>query len=271
VSGRLPDMRRGSNSIEHSGRPKMRFLQTVLTLAVLVPLLFCGSTPVQSGEVSATPTLAPLVKQVIRTVVTIEATLESLETIVPIGPGSGFPDGPLPVTRGAYGSGVIVDADRGLIATSNQVVEEATGISVRLSDERRVVARVVVADKESDLAVLRIDVSGLLAAPIDKPNGAEPGDFVLAMGDPFALEHSASFGIISAVHRSWPGVSGHDLVQTDVLLDRGSSGGPLFNLRGEVVGINIGRTRGASNERSFGFAAPASATMEILRKAQVVD
>ncbi|WP_376963843.1 S1C family serine protease [Bradyrhizobium erythrophlei] len=95
----------------------------------------------------------------------------------------------------------------------------------------------------------------------------EAGDFVLAVGDPLGLDHSATFGMISALHRSWPGIQGHDLIQTDVLLDRGSSGGPLFNLRGEIVGINTARAGEAMNERSFGFAVSAAAIQAILIRA----
>ena len=137
-----------------------------------------------------------------------------------------------------------------------------------LSDGRCFTARPVIADDEFDLAVLKIDASGLIAVSIDRPNQAEPGDFVLAIGDPLGLEHSATFGMISAIHRSRSGIPGHDLIQSDVLLGRGSSGGPLFNLRGEIIGINIARTSDAANERGFGFAAPASALIAILRKAQ---
>jgi S1-C subfamily serine protease len=204
-------------------------------------------------------------------VVTIKAIAQTIEAFSVSGPGSGFPDGPLPVTRDVYGAGVIVDADRGLIATANHVVKGTQAISVLLSDGRYFIARPVITDEEFDLAVLKIDASALISGSIDRPNQAEKGDFVLAVGDPLGFEHSATFGMISAMHRSRSGIPGHDLIQSDVLLGRGSSGGPLFNLRGEIIGINIARASDSSNERGFGFAAPSSALIPILRKAQEAD
>lgn len=245
-------------------------------LAALV-LLVCTTTWTQSGEMPAGSglagswTLAPLVKKVMPTVVSIRATAQALEAYPSAGPGFGFPDGPLPITRSIYGAGVIVDAERGLALTADHVVKGAEAISVLLSDGRRFIASTVVRDEDSDLAILKIDATGLVAGSIDRLESAEPGDFVLAIGDPLELERSVTFGIVSALHRSWIDVPGHNLVQTDVLLGRGNSGGPLFNLRGEIIGINIARTGHAAGERTFGFAAPASAATAILLRAQKVD
>lgn len=249
-------------------------LRTKSFLAASMLLLICwlsaasGEEATLFGTPAAIQTLAPLVKQVAPTVVTIRATIQTLEAVRVTEPGSGFPDGPLPVTRDVYGAGVIVDAERSLIATAGHVLKGTDAISVLLSDGRCFTVRPVVIDEEFDLAVLKIDASGLISGSIDRPNLAEPGDFVLAVGDPLGFEHSATFGMISGVHRSRSGIPGHDLIQSDVLLGRGSSGGPLFNLRGEIIGINLARTSDAANERGFGFAAPASALVAILHKAQ---
>lgn len=252
-------------------------LRTKSPLAASMLLLICwlsaasGEQATVIGTPAAIQTLSPLVKQVTPTVVTIKAIVQTIEAFPATGPGSGFPDGPLPVVRNVYGAGVIIDADRGLIATANHVVKGTEALSVLLSDGRCFAARPVVTDEDFDLAVLKVDASGLIAGSIDRPDQAEPGDFVLAVGDPLGFEHSATFGMVSAIHRSRSGIPGHDLIQSDVLLGRGSSGGPLFNLRGEIIGINIARTSDAANERGFAFAAPASSLIAILRKAREAD
>jgi S1-C subfamily serine protease len=255
----------------------LRSLRTGRAFAASI-LLLLGWLSVASSEEAtaiggpaAIQTLAPLVKKLARTEVAIKATVQTIEAYQATGPGSGFPDGPLPVTRDVSGAGAIVDAGRGLIVTGGHVVKGADTISVQLSDGRCFAARNVVADEEFDLAVVKIDAPGLIAGSIDSLNQAEPGDFVLALGGPLGLEHSATFGMISAVHRSRPGLPGHDLLQVDILLGRGSSGGPLFNLRGEIIGINIARIPDAANERGFGFAAPAYAVIGIISKAQQTD
>ena len=239
----------------------------LLLLACSVVCVLGGELPPGGGPV-AIQTLAPLIDRIKPSVVTINATVQILEAYPSAGPGLGFPDGPLPVVRDVYGAGIVADSDRGFLVTSHHLVRGAETISVRLSDGRSFTAHITVTDEEADLAILNIPATGLVAATIDGTSAAQAGDFVLAMGDPLGLEHSTSFGMISGLHRSWPGVSGHDLIQADLLLEHGSSGGPLFNLRGEIIGINIGRANQTISGRGFGFAAPASAVIEVLLKAQ---
>jgi S1-C subfamily serine protease len=167
-------------------------------------LLVCSIVQVIGGEVPVaggpiTQTLAPLVRQVKHSVVTVKATVQALEAYLPTGPGSEFPDGPLPVTREVHGGGIIVDAGRSLIVTSEHVVKGAEAISVLLFDGRRFAARIILTDQESDLAILRIDAAGLVAGTVDCANDAESGDFALAIGDLLGLEYSASFGIVSSL------------------------------------------------------------------------
>lgn len=239
----------------------------MLLLLVDVPMMRAVSDE-SVRDLRAIQTLAPLVKSVIRSVVSIKASVRTMEEYPVIESQSGFPDGPLPATRNVYGAGVIVDADRGLIITSNHAVKGADTILVMLSDQRKFDARIIQIDGEADLVVLRIDASGLIASPIGKPDEVEPGDFVVVISDPLGLDRSATFGIVSALHRSWPGIAYRDLIQTDALLDRGSSGGPIFNLRGEVVGVVAARIGKTVNERSFGFAIPADAMRRILLKSR---
>lgn len=246
-------------------------IRIVLT-AIIMLLVDVSAMRAVSDEPILSPrailTLAPMVRSVIHSVVSIQATVRTVEEYPVIERESGFPDGPLLATRNIYGAGVIVDADRGLIITSNHAVKGADAILVMLSDRRKFDARIVQIDGEADLVVLRIDASGLIASPIGKPDEVEPGDFVVAIGDPLGLDRSATFGMVSALHRSWPGIAYRDLIQTDALLDRGSSGGPLFNLRGEVVGIIAARIGKTVNERSFGFAIPVGAISRILLKSR---
>lgn len=137
------------------------------------------------------------------------------------------------------GSGVIVDPD-GYVITNNHVVANASGVAVRLSDGTKYPATVVGTDPKSDVAVLKVNVAGLTAAPWGDSEALKVGQQILAVGSPFGLDQTVTGGIISAKER-------HDLVdelvfqdflQTDAAINPGNSGGPLVNLRGEVVGIN---------------------------------
>jgi S1-C subfamily serine protease len=239
------------------------------TIAALALLLFlvtaarAAESPLREGS-PGVQTLAPLVRRLVQTVVSVKATRDTVMAYPSIDPGSGFPDGPLPLTVSIDGAGVVVEAELGLIVTSYHVVKDAGTIAIRLADGRQFDGHLTAADERSDLAVLRIEASGLTAASIGKSIETEPGDFVLAIGDPLGLGQSVTFGIISALHRTWPGIPGRDLIQIDVLLDRGSSGGPLFNLRGEIIGIVTARIGEKIVERSFGFAVPSAAIDRLL-------
>ncbi|MFV2068680.1 MAG: S1C family serine protease [Pirellulales bacterium] len=137
------------------------------------------------------------------------------------------------------GSGVIVDTD-GYIVTNFHVVEGASEISVELSDGRMANGRIVGTDRLTDIAVLKIDESDLISAAWGDSEQLETGDIVWAVGSPFGLDHSVTFGIISAKGRQGMRLSGQfqDFLQTDAAVNPGNSGGPLVNIHGEVVGIN---------------------------------
>ncbi|WP_245321024.1 trypsin-like peptidase domain-containing protein [Bradyrhizobium sp. NAS96.2] len=196
-------------------------------------------------------TLAPLVGKIIRTVVSIKVDTGTAATSGSINSGP-------PMTKEVSGAGVIIKSESGLIVTSNHLINGAKALSVELSDGRRFEAKFVVADERFDLAMLRVSASGLTAATVGRSIDAEPGDFVLAVGGTAGPAQSVSFGIVSALHRSRAGIPCQDLIQTDALLDSGSSsGGPLFNLRGEVIGIVVATTGEA--ERGFGLAIPSDA------------
>ena len=135
------------------------------------------------------------------------------------------------------GSGFIVSAD-GTILTNAHVVDGADEVIVKLSDRREFKAKVLGADRTSDVAVLKIEATDLPAVKIGNAANTRVGEWVLAIGSPFGFESSASAGIVSASSRSLPDGSYVPFIQTDVAVNPGNSGGPLFNMAGEVIGIN---------------------------------
>ncbi len=137
----------------------------------------------------------------------------------------------------SLGSGLIISSD-GYILTCAHVVEEAREIVVRLIDRREFSARLVGSDMRTDVALLKIEAGSLPAVVVGNPEKLEVGEWVLAIGSPFGFQHSATSGIVSAKGRSLPQENYTPFIQTDVAINPGNSGGPLFNLRGEVVGIN---------------------------------
>jgi serine protease Do len=157
--------------------------------------------------------------------------------------------------RRSSGSGFIIEPD-GVIVTNAHVVDGANSVQVRLFDGRRFLAKVLGKDNRVDLAVLRIDgASNLPVLPLGDSNRIRVGEFVLALGHPFGLEHSVSFGIVS--RRGAPltvAAPGFDFIQTDAAINPGNSGGPLVNMAGEVVGINSMAARNGS----IGFAIPSN-------------
>jgi serine protease Do len=142
---------------------------------------------------------------------------------------------PAPV-RGA-GSGFIVNSD-GYILTNTHVVAHADEVTVRLTDRREFAAKVIGADERTDVAVIKINASNLPIVKLGDPSHIKPGQWVLAIGSPFGFENTATAGIISATSRAVPGESYVPFIQTDVPVNPGNSGGPLFNMAGEVIGIN---------------------------------
>jgi serine protease Do len=161
------------------------------------------------------------------------------------------------------GSGVIVSPD-GYVLTNNHVVGDANKIEVTMSDGRRLKGTRVGVDPETDLAVIRIDASGLPTAALGDSDLMEQGDWVVALGSPFGLQQTLTAGIVSATGRELPQGSPFDrYLQTDASINPGNSGGPLVNLRGEVVGINtLIFTRSGGND-GIGFAIPSNLARKV--------
>lgn len=170
--------------------------------------------------------------------------------------------------RNAYsmGSGFIISSD-GYVLTNNHVVDGASEISVRLLDRREYTAEVVGTDPRSDLALVKIDATGLPVARFAKPDSLRVGEWVVAIGSPFGLDYSASVGIVSAIGRSLPTARGENYVpfiQSDVAINPGNSGGPLLNLRGEVVGINSQIYTRSGGSIGLSFAIPVSVATDVV-------
>jgi serine peptidase DegS len=172
-------------------------------------------------------------------------------------------------SRQDMGSGVLVSED-GYILTNNHVISQVQNISVGLWDGRFTAAQVVGSDPETDLAVLKVNLTGLPAAPLAEEAGVRVGDVVLAIGNAFGLSHTVTMGIISATGRNdLRSVLYEDFIQTDAAINEGNSGGALINYRGEVIGIttrNLGQQQGALN---IGFAIPIAMAKDVMQ--QIVE
>lgn len=158
------------------------------------------------------------------------------------------------------GSGVIVDSE-GIILTNNHVVSQAAEVKVTLSDDRTLEAEVLGADPESDIAVLRVDATGLPYIPIGDSDDIEVGEWVMAVGNPFseALRHTVTAGIISAKGRGNIGLATfEDFIQTDAAINHGNSGGALVNMQGELIGINTAIVSRSGSFAGVGFAIPSN-------------
>ena len=176
-------------------------------------------------------------------------------------PERGGRQGEAPLARG-MGSGFIVSAD-GYILTNAHVVADADEISVRLTDRREFSASLVGTDARTDVAVIKIDAQDLPVVSIGDPSTLRTGEWVLAIGSPFGLANTATAGIVSATSRSVGGGSPVPFIQTDVAVNPGNSGGPLFNLNGEVVGINSMIFSQSGGYMGISFAIPIDEAMDV--------
>jgi serine protease Do len=179
---------------------------------------------------------------------------------IPRQPGPG--QSPRQFESRSLGSGFVITAD-GYIMTNAHVVDAADEINVRLTDKREFKARVIGADKRTDIALIKIDASGLPAVRFGDPNRLRVGEWVVAIGSPFGFDSTVTAGIVSAKGRSLPQENFVPFIQTDVAINPGNSGGPLFNLRGEVVGINSQIYSRTGGFMGLSFAIPIDVAMDI--------
>jgi serine protease Do/serine protease DegQ len=259
----------------------MNFPFTNFRLALAAAALaaaVCGAAPADAALPTAPaadpgiPSLAPMVKRVSPAVVNIATRGTIKETAGQRNPLLDDPffrrffDAPpdsKPRERQfqSAGSGVIVDARNGYIITNFHVVENASEITITLLDNRIFTAKVVGSDEGADLAVLQAKQPNLVAMALGDSAHLEVGDYVVAIGNPFGLQHTVTAGIVSALGRSGisPDSQGYeDFIQTDASINPGNSGGALVNLRGELVGINAAILSGSGGNIGIGFAIPVN-------------
>ena len=219
-------------------------------------------------------TLAPMLEQVTPAVVNIAVVLRSEADETPLLKDPffrkffGLPGtGPLPQERRALaaGSGVIIHAGKGLIVTNHHVVKNADSITVTFKNGRQVKAEVVGTDAATEVALLRVAGGDLINIPFADSDALRVGDVVLAIGNPFGVGQTVTFGIISALGRSgFIADKYEDFIQTDAAINPGNSGGPLVNSKGELVGINTAIIAPSGGNVGIGFAIPANRVKAVI-------
>ncbi|QID17768.1 Do family serine endopeptidase [Nitrogeniibacter mangrovi] len=237
-------------------------------------LLWLICLPALAGAADL-PDFRALVRAEGATVVNIQADRPSLADTETAGSSGGIPEWlkrlepehpDVPEPRDdegpAVGSGFILSQD-GYILTNAHVIDGASALRVRLNDKRAFRAAVVGADRDSDIALIKIDATGLPVVRLGDPEALEVGEWVVAIGSPFGFEQSVTAGIISARGRVFPQESYVPFIQTDVAINPGNSGGPLFNLKGEVVGINSQIYSRTGGFMGVSFSIPIDLAMRI--------
>lgn len=250
-------------------------IKVLIRFVVLVALC----SPTLAHALTGLPDFTSLVKQNHKAVVNIstqhaidgesdlpgldrDRRLDDLEDERGRGPRSPF-DG------NGLGSGFIISSD-GFVLTNNHVVDGAENVIVRLHDRRELRARIVGTDPRSDVAVLKIDATDLPTVNIGNSDALEVGEWVLAIGSPFGFDFSVTAGIVSATGRALPNESYVPFIQTDVAINPGNSGGPLFNLNGEVIGINSQIYSRTGSFMGLSFAIPIELAIDVADQLKAV-
>ncbi|MBV8878282.1 MAG: DegQ family serine endoprotease [Gammaproteobacteria bacterium] len=246
-------------------------LSSWLALAALPAL---AAMPPAVNE-SGLPSLAPMIRKVSPGVVNVatRGTVRERGAQNPLLDDPFFrrffdvpPDtGPRARPFQSAGSGVIFDAHSGYIVTNAHVIEHASEITVTLQDGRDLKAEIIGSDTPSDVAVLKVKPDGLTQIPLGDSSRMEVGDFVVAIGNPFGLQHTVTSGIISGLSRSGINPDGYeDFIQTDASINPGNSGGALVNLRGELIGINTAILSRTGGNIGIGFAIPVNMARSVM-------
>jgi S1-C subfamily serine protease len=223
-----------------------------------------ASIRLPAEQTSGVSSLAPLLKRIKTAVVTVAITGRPVaEKSSSLGKGqraqrsASTQDLPADPQIRASGSGVVIDAQAGLILTNNHVINGADQIIVSLADGRELIAKRIGSDPGTDVAIIKVQAQDLSEMPIGNSDGLEVGDFVLAIGNPFQIGQTVTSGIISGLHRTNVGIEEYeDFIQTDAAIYPGNSGGALVNLHGELIGINTAFLGATSSHPGLGFAIP---------------
>lgn len=252
---------------------------------VLNLVFICLILSFQSLQARSLPDFTPLVEKNSAAVVNISTTLKKNDRRAQM-QGQNLPDipkdspfydffnkffGEIPddlapnQQRTSLGSGFIM-SDDGYIITNNHVVKDADEVIVRLSDRREFVAEVIGTDERSDVAVLKIEGKQLPTLKLGDSSNLKVGEWVLAIGSPFGFDHSVTQGIISAMGRSLPNENYVPFIQTDVAINPGNSGGPLFNLDGEVIGVNSQIYSRTGGFMGMSFAIPVNVVKDVYQQ-----
>jgi len=240
----------------------------ILALSLISSSVLSVIPGVVDGE--QLPSLAPMLDQVTPAVVNIATEGKIQVRLNPLFSDPFFrrffnvPDQPIQRKTQSLGSGVIVDAERGLVLTNNHVIANAVQITVTLRDGRQLEAELIGTDPETDVAVIKIPSEDIVDIKTADSDELRVGDFVVAIGNPFGLGQTVTSGIVSALSRSGLGIEGYeDFIQTDASINPGNSGGALVNLRGELVGINTALFSQGGGNIGIGFAIPINLAMQI--------
>ncbi|MCC5791053.1 MAG: Do family serine endopeptidase [Legionellaceae bacterium] len=240
-------------------------------------LLFSLSAIAATPE--SLPTLAPVLKKSMPAIVNVAVQGYIPSDMAPSAHGEEDegPQAPAgmfqkPRKFQSIGSGVIIDPKNGIVITNDHVIRNASIVTITLIDGRRLNAKVIGGDSETDLAVLQVKAENLKSLPIGDSDKAEVGDFVVAIGNPFGLNsfgnsQSATFGIISALKRSDLNIEGvENFIQTDAAINPGNSGGALINAKGELIGINTAIISPYGGNVGIGFAIPINMAREVVEQ-----
>ena len=250
------------------------------TLGALVGVLwFSPAVPAQVGK--GLPDFTELYEQQGPAVVSIDVTQKSRRSVMPeLSEDDPFYEffrrfGQIPrntprprdFEQQSTGSGFILSAD-GYVLTNAHVVDDASEVSVKLTDKREFKAKVIGTDKRTDVALLKIEATGLPKVTIGDPEKLKVGEWVAAIGKPFGLENTITAGIVSAKGRDLPNENLVSYIQTDVPINPGNSGGPLFNLKGEVVGVNSMIYSRTGGSMGLAFAIPIDVAINVTKQIQ---
>ena len=241
----------------------------IFAIFILTTKVATAALP-QSVDNQPLPSLAPMLDKVTPAVVNIatEGRIRMQQNPLFADPFFrrffNIPNQPIERKTQSLGSGVIVDAKRGLVLTNNHVIANAVEITVTLRDGRQLQAEVVGTDPATDVAVIKMPAESLTDIESADSDALRVGDFVVAIGNPFGLGQTVTSGIVSALGRRGLGIEGYeDFIQTDASINPGNSGGALVNLRGELVGINTAIFSQSGGNIGIGFAIPINMAMQI--------